>query len=321
MLEAAQLIRNLKSFSVKSALPLDTTWPAYRRSAVLILLFIGRYGELRVILTKRCRNLRSFSGHVSLPGGKSDSLLETPEVVARRESEEEIGLPRDDEILRRDYGMKIETLTTHVPHFLSRTFLSVKPIVSFLHNSETSLENRYKIPLDGSKFFGKLNPGETTSIFSIPLSDLIAHRYNWTNYHPEYVSRKEYWAKWGGLKWFIQHYYYPNENVKDTRWLNDIIDTSSGDEALEGVPCKDVWGLTAKMLQEVCDIAFSELNFGKTIGHESLIYALHELGGQLHGHERSEWESNMIMNKRGVNYKDVIPKFYLDSLSNTQPDF
>ncbi|CAI4657402.1 CRL_G0038580.mRNA.1.CDS.1 [Saccharomyces cerevisiae] len=49
-------------------------------------------GELRVLLTKRSRTLRSFSGDVSFPGGKADYFQETFESVARREAEEEIGL-------------------------------------------------------------------------------------------------------------------------------------------------------------------------------------------------------------------------------------
>ncbi|SCU93936.1 LADA_0G05644g1_1 [Lachancea dasiensis] len=315
-MEAARLIKNLKNYTVETHLPLFNTWPVNRRSAVLVLLFIGSNGELRVFLTKRARNLRSFSGHVSLPGGKADSPSETSEMVARRESEEEIGLPSDGNILLQDYGMKIENITHNIPHFLSRTFLSVKPIVSFLYNSKTPSERRYVDPLNGSKFFGKLNAGETTSLFSVPLCDLIAHQNQWNDYNPEYVNRKEYISKWGGLSWLIQHFYYPNENVKDAHWLNEIIDTSSGDEDFEGVLCKNVWGLTAKILQEVCRVANDTAR--TTIGHEELIYTLHKFGGQLQSRKRTHWESDMILNKRKVYYSDVIPKQHFKKLSKLE---
>ena len=34
--------------------------------------------DLRVVLTMRAANLRTFSGHAAFPGGKADSLDETP---------------------------------------------------------------------------------------------------------------------------------------------------------------------------------------------------------------------------------------------------
>ncbi|SCV00774.1 LAME_0G11914g1_1 [Lachancea meyersii CBS 8951] len=318
MLDNAHLLTNLRRFSLQQTLPVSSTWPVNRRSAVLVLLFVGKYGELRVLLTKRCRSLRSFSGHVSLPGGKADSATESPSMVARREAEEEIGLPRDEEVLLRDFRMNIERITDNIPHFLSRTFLSVKPVVSFLYNSETPLEKRYNLPLDGTRFFGKLNPGETTSLFSVPLADLTAYRHTDTTYQHEYLSRKLYKARWGDLKWCLQHYYYPNDNVKDTRWLNDIIDTSSGDEEMEGVPCKDVWGLTAKILQEISDIAHGDIAAGKAVGHEDLIYMLHKFGGQLKDRERSKWENDMIHNKSGVCYSDVIPDEHMEQLLSSE---
>ncbi|CEP61386.1 8-oxo-dGTP diphosphatase LALA0_S03e01706g [Lachancea lanzarotensis] len=314
-MENAQLLTNLAKFTVQQVLPVSSTWPVHRRSAVLVLLFVGKFGELRVLLTKRCRNLRSFSGHVSLPGGKADFPEESATMVAIREAEEEIGLPRDEEVLLRNFNMKIEAVTTKFPHFLSRTFLSVKPIVSFLYNAGTPLDSRYKVPLDGSQFFGKLNPGETTSLFSVPLADFTAHRHTHAGFHAEYVSRKLYTAKWGGLTWKLQHYYYPNENIKDTTWLNEIIDTSSGDEEAEGIPCKDVWGLTAKILQELSDVAHGDTGTTKAKGHEELIYALHKFGNQLQDRQRSQWETAMISGQRGVFYSDVIPKEHLNDIS------
>ncbi|KAG6495546.1 hypothetical protein ZIOFF_043372 [Zingiber officinale] len=63
-----------------------------KRAAVLICLFVGERGELRVILTKRSRNLSTHSGEVSLPGGKMEEGDKDDADTATREAKEEIGL-------------------------------------------------------------------------------------------------------------------------------------------------------------------------------------------------------------------------------------
>jgi len=65
----------------------------YRHGVVLIPLFRDR-GEYKVLFTKRTHTVEVHKGQMSFPGGRIDeddrSLLDT----ALRESEEEIGLPR-----------------------------------------------------------------------------------------------------------------------------------------------------------------------------------------------------------------------------------
>jgi hypothetical protein len=61
--------------------PEFTLWnklPVTRRAAVLVLLYADRRGDLRVVLTMRSATMRSFSGHAAFPGGKADTLEETP---------------------------------------------------------------------------------------------------------------------------------------------------------------------------------------------------------------------------------------------------
>lgn len=58
--------------------PLWDRLPVSRRAAVLILLYADRRGDLRVVITMRAASLRSFSGHAAFPGGKADTLQETP---------------------------------------------------------------------------------------------------------------------------------------------------------------------------------------------------------------------------------------------------
>ena len=64
------------------------------KAAVLIALYLDG-GDLHAVFTRRRHDLRSHAGEISFPGGRRDpadaSLLDT----ALRETEEEIGLPRE----------------------------------------------------------------------------------------------------------------------------------------------------------------------------------------------------------------------------------
>lgn len=316
------LLHRLKNFKYKNQFPIGSIYPSQRRSVVLVLLFIGGKGELRVLLTKRSRGLRSFSGHVSLPGGKADNDFELFEEVARREAEEEIGLPRDAETLKSKFGMGVENILTHTPFYLSTTFLSVRPMVCFLYNDTGSSdpEVKYKIPLNVSSFFGKLNPGETSSIFSIPLVDIAAHLLPpKINYKPEYIKRTKNTKNWGGLDWNISHYHYPSDNPKEEKWLSEISDSSSGDEIENGLKYRDVWGLTAKILYDISRISLEYVdNKDKNIilGEEQVIYGLYEYGKQMRPGKRSDWELNMLSGKRKVQFSDVLPESYLKTIES-----
>ncbi|CCF59615.1 hypothetical protein KAFR_0H02060 [Kazachstania africana CBS 2517] len=329
MLNPTKLLNNLKEFKYASKYPIDSIWPRGRRSSVLILLFIGNRGELRVLLTKRSRSLKSFSGHVSLPGGKADSDHETFENVARREAEEEIGLPRDEKVLQNEYDMAIENISTVFPCYVSQTVLSVKPLVCFLHNYSTDqskIRDKYTTPLNADKFFGKLNPGETSSLFSIPINDLVAHLSGDTTYKPEYTARKENKWKYGGITWDVKHFYYPVDNNNEMSWLRDIEDLSSYDSSSsmeeEFTKTKDVWGMTAKILSDISLVAnglqdIHELHFN----HEDLINGLYVYGKQMQPGKRSDWEKSLINRTKGVKYTDVIPEANMKEITRGSSTF
>ncbi|KAK9665426.1 hypothetical protein RND81_14G111900 [Saponaria officinalis] len=63
-----------------------------KRAAVLVCLFEGDHGDLRVILTKRSSKLSTHSGEVALPGGKAEEGDKDDADTATREAQEEIGL-------------------------------------------------------------------------------------------------------------------------------------------------------------------------------------------------------------------------------------
>lgn len=306
-LSALELVANIRRFAVPKVYPIPTIWPSFRRSSVMIVLFVGNYGELRVLLTKRSRKLNNFSGHVSLPGGKADDDKETEVEIARRECFEEIGLPYDDELKRQ--GLKLDLLNL-MPCYLSRTFLSVRPVVCFLHNHDKPSDQIKSLKL-------LLNPGETSSIFSIPLLDLIDRGEK-----KEYLKKTIHTYHWGHLRWPIKHFYYPTVNDNEVTWLEDIVDLSSDDDLIDdmemhsdGKDIKDLWGLTAQILYDLANIATNDIT-QNYIGNENLLYALTEFGGQMSSRKRTDWESGMIVNEKGRNYEEVIPKHIFKHIVN-----
>ncbi|KAL3232293.1 Peroxisomal coenzyme A diphosphatase 1, peroxisomal [Nakaseomyces bracarensis] len=315
------LLENIRNFnSFRSPYQLRDIWPVGRRSAVLVLLFIGTQGELRVLLTKRSRSLRSFSGHVSFPGGKADEGEESPELVARREACEEIGLPQDAKQLREEFGMEIDNLLTEMPCYMSRTLLSVKPVVCLLKNHGKADTE----PLIASRFVAKLNPGETSSLFSVPLMDLAPTHLRPGS--PEHINEHEQSLEWGGLPWLVKHFYYPVDNPHEVSWLQNVEDLSSAEEepdrnGKKRVPCRDLWGLTAKIVGDLASIATKLITPSTlvstpqiTLGHEDLIYGLHS-AGELQP-QRSKWESDLISAKPNIHYIDKIPQEYMDDLNS-----
>jgi 8-oxo-dGTP pyrophosphatase MutT (NUDIX family) len=168
MMSELQALENLKKYTPKFyQLQQQSIWhkvPLSRRSSVFVLLFLGRLGELRVILTKRSSKLRNFPGHISLPGGKADTVDETEWMVARREMEEEIGLSANNDELLSKYGFTIDHLNI-LPSYLSRTFSAVRPCIGFMNfRDQEGLHSKLKLTL---------NPGESSNVFSCPLHDFL----------------------------------------------------------------------------------------------------------------------------------------------------
>ncbi|KAG2012985.1 NUDIX hydrolase, variant 3 [Coprinopsis cinerea AmutBmut pab1-1] len=90
--ESKRCLRNLSSYRAPKP---RLQFPRSRMAAVLVALFVGRKGDLYVLLSRRSASLRTYAGDTSLPGGKVDPGDVSLEDTARREAFEEIGLPRD----------------------------------------------------------------------------------------------------------------------------------------------------------------------------------------------------------------------------------
>ncbi|KZT70259.1 hypothetical protein DAEQUDRAFT_214953 [Daedalea quercina L-15889] len=146
--ESKQCLQNLLNYRPPKP---RVKYPKSRSAAVLVALFVGRHGDLYVLLSRRASTLRTYAGDTSLPGGKWEPRDRNIEQTARREAYEEIGLPIDHR--------KVPLLCILEPFMAGNPGqLVVTPVVVLV------LDNTIK-PI--------LNTPEVASLFSHPLASLL----------------------------------------------------------------------------------------------------------------------------------------------------
>ncbi|XP_011046842.1 PREDICTED: nudix hydrolase 15, mitochondrial-like isoform X2 [Populus euphratica] len=154
-----------------------------KRAAVLICLFEGNEGELRVILTKRSMKLSSHPGDVALPGGKMEEGDVDDSATALREAMEEIGL--DPHLVQ---------VVANLEPFISQHQLKVVPVVGLLARVED--------------FKPVLNTDEVDTLFDVPLEMFLKeenHRWeekewmgwNYSLHLFDFESEKGVFLIWG----------------------------------------------------------------------------------------------------------------------------
>ena len=123
-------------------LPSAETLLNAQKSAVLVFLY-PHENEPHLVLMKRQEYPGVHSGQISFPGGRVEEYDTSHEDTALRETEEEIGLPRDQiEILGR------------LDDYIARTNFRITPIVAAV----------------SPPFELKLDPIEVAEAFEVPLS-------------------------------------------------------------------------------------------------------------------------------------------------------
>lgn len=344
-------LENIRAFVPKNyQLQPTSIWnrlPVARRASVFILLFLGQFGELRVVLTKRSSRLRNFPGHISLPGGKADTGLELPWQVSRREMSEEIGLSENNDILLKNYGFTIDHIA-ELPCYLSRTFSAVRPCIGFMtfssRVSERDLLHNLKL---------RVNPGESSSIFSCPLKDFLFPASD--ELPREALERTHYLVKWGGIPWHLRSYTFLQSNDKEVSWLRGFDDLSASEisqdedtadelekraqtppsdrecfhtkrrkkdlsswgrlgsrkDSTTNEKIYDVWGLTANILHDLAELVYlGKSKNNRELGEEELIWSIWHYGKQMQSKERSKEESRLILltPTDGVSFGEVLPR-------------
>lgn len=172
--ESRQCIENLLSYRARRT---QDKFPRSQSAAVLVPLFIGRAGDLYVILSRRSASLRQYAGDTALPGGKVEPQDITVEDTARREAFEEIGLIPDRERV---------PLLCVMESFLAGNQMVVTPVVVLILDKTIQ---------------PSLNEPEVTSIFSQPLASFLASSFPFHPYRVPDLSMPYHTAiewEWGG---------------------------------------------------------------------------------------------------------------------------
>ncbi|CAJ1939224.1 unnamed protein product [Sphenostylis stenocarpa] len=153
-----------------------------KKAAVLICLFEGDDGDLRVILTKRSSELSTHSGEVALPGGKAEEGDKDDGDTAKREAKEEIGL--DPELVN---------VVSVLEPFLSKHLLRVVPVIGILN--------------DKKAFKPVLNPAEVEAVFDAPLEMFLKDE-----------NRRQEEREWMGEKYLLHFFDYGAGHKKYLIW-------------------------------------------------------------------------------------------------------
>jgi len=147
-IEAAAFRRELQSDRELNPGMVSPPSTELRRAAVLVPL-IDHSGGMSVLLTQRTAHLTAHAGQISFPGGRIEE--EDPDAIAAalRETEEEVGLPRD----RVSVVGRLDT-------YLTGTGFEITPVVGIV----------------APPFPLSIDPFEVAEAFEVPLSFILDKR-------------------------------------------------------------------------------------------------------------------------------------------------
>jgi 8-oxo-dGTP pyrophosphatase MutT (NUDIX family) len=129
--------------------PGETPPSAALRPAAVLVPLIDHPEGMTVLLTQRTAHLSAHAGQIAFPGGRIEAEDENPIAAALRETEEEVGLPRERVAV-------IGRLDTYV----TGTGFEITPIVGLI-------EPPYPLTID---------PFEVAEAFEVPLSYVLDPR-------------------------------------------------------------------------------------------------------------------------------------------------
>lgn len=138
--------------SMQSAPQVKLSQKQYEKEAAVLIPLCLHNSELSLLYTVRSAKLRNHVRQVSFPGGLRDSSSESWENCALRETEEEIGIPKDQIEI---WGTGRMIIPARPP--------AIMPIVGFV--------NQFDFPSL------KLNSDEVETCFTVTLKDLCSHEY------------------------------------------------------------------------------------------------------------------------------------------------
>lgn len=137
------------------------------RDAAVLVPLVDRSEGLHVLLTQRTAHLAAHAGQIAFPGGRLESTDEDAIAAALRETEEEIGLPRQHiEIIGR------------LDDYLTRTGFRVAPVVGIVRPPFTT----------------RAHPGEVADIFEVPLAFLLDPANRRRNFSEFRGAMRQFWS-------------------------------------------------------------------------------------------------------------------------------
>lgn len=137
------------SLSAENRAPAVSVIPEHPRPAAVLVPIIEHDTGLTILLTRRADHLSQHAGQISFPGGRVDPDDVDITCAALRETEEEIGLPRQ----------RIE-LAGFLPDHLIISGYRITPVVGFIKPG----------------FELRIDPAEVAGVFEMPLRHLLDER-------------------------------------------------------------------------------------------------------------------------------------------------
>lgn len=139
-------------------------------AAAVLMPIVDRSTGLHVLLTLRTRHLNDHAGQVSFPGGRREEQDTTFIDTALRETEEEVGLPRE----------RIHVLGC-LPEYQTATNFVVTPVVGLVQ----------------APFDLQIDSFEVAEVFEVPLSFLM---------NPQHHQRREFATHVGQRTCYVMPY-------------------------------------------------------------------------------------------------------------------
>jgi 8-oxo-dGTP pyrophosphatase MutT (NUDIX family) len=116
------------------------------RPAAVLVPLIDRSDGITVLLTRRTAHLSAHAGQIAFPGGRIEARDRDASAAALRETEEEVGLPRDH-----------VTLIGRLDTYITGTGFEITPVVGLV---------RVPFPL-------RIDPAEVAEAFEVPLDFVL----------------------------------------------------------------------------------------------------------------------------------------------------
>ncbi|KAI2085377.1 8-oxo-dGTP diphosphatase [Ophidiomyces ophidiicola] len=227
----------------------------------------------------------------ALPGGKADFFRETAFETARREANEEIGLPALDQPLPAPF--RVEHLC-ELPANLSVTEIVVRPCVALLHSHDAATGANAD-PEDA--FMPRLDAKEVAAVFTGPFHNFLkssdeargAHADNLPGSPTDWYEGV--WTEWTSAPWRMHNFFVPITNQKviisrQKSWEQDApaahgTPDSGPQRTTLGLERYRVFGLTARILVDAARVAYGEtpeFEHNSQLGDEDMIWRLTKLG-------------------------------------------